>query len=935
MKTTNAFAVIQQCALWLLLSTLYRPEAARRRVRSFSRPVLLLGLALNLQFVIIQTAKADSWTATGFMQTARANHTATLLPDGKVLVAGGFGTNGIALALGSVELYDPVTGTWIATAPMNTARGLHTATLLPNGQVLVVGGYKNYKSALASAELYDPVSGTWTNTGSLNTARWSHLATLLPNGKVLVLGGINSSGNLASAELYDPASGTWTNTGSLSAARYESTATLLPDGMVLVAGGYATGGTYLASAELYDPVSGTWTNTGSLNTARGFHSATLLPNGNVLVMGGLALVMGGGGISSQLTSAELYNPAGGTWTNTGPLNTGRWSFPATLLSGGQVLVAGGSTTNSTYSAGAELYDPVNGTWTNTGSLNIARGAHTATLLPNGNVLAAGGYTSSAGSSVTNSAELYGATNTIDTNLPTATMDWNTVYQRIDGFGASSAWQHTWTPAQADMFFSTNSGTGLAYNGTNFSFTGIGLSLLRNHIAYANTPLASDTPSTVETNMMQMAQARGARVWSTPWTPAAGFKSINDIYDTNIATGGGINGGSYLGGGNNATNLAYASQLANYVVSMKTNYGIILYALSVQNEPDANVTSYEACQWSSAQIHDFVTNLYNALAAQGVGSTKIIIPEGESWQGSSNLYTATMSDPVSAADVGIIADHNYNSIPPSGTPIQLASSGLPAWETETANLSSGNNGSMVEGIYWANRIHLFMTVAQANAWHFWWLMGASSSGYDNSNQGLADTNGVPAKRMYVLGQYSRFVRPDYYRIGATNTGAILVSAYQDTNSGNFAVVAINADPSNSIDQTFTFPNAAINGPVTPWITSATLSLCQQAPIIMNGSFFSYQMPPLSVVTFVGQAFSGAIPTTIILVNPIELGNGSVQLAFTNTPGATFTVLSATNLSLPLSNWTVLGGVTEISPGHFQFTDPQATNHISRFYRVKSP
>ena len=115
----------------------------------------------------------------------------------------------------------------------------------------------------------------------------------------------------------------------------------------------------------------------------------------------------------------------------------------------------------------------------------------------------------------------------------------------------------------------------------------------------------------------------------------------------------------------------------------------------------------------------------------------------------------------------------------------------------------------------------------------------------------------------------------------NSTSVTDPAYQDTNSGNFAVVVINADPSNSIDQTFTFPKAAINGPVTPWITSATLSLSQQAPIIMNGTFFTYQMPPLSVVTFVGQAFSGAIPTTVILANPIEIGNGSVQLGFTNT------------------------------------------------------
>ena len=161
------------------------------------------------------------------------------------------------------------------------------------------------------------------------------------------------------------------------------------------------------------------------------------------------------------------------------------------------------------------------------------------------------------------------------------VDWNNVHQRIDGFGASSAWNSSWNTAEADLLFSTNSN--ISYqSGT---YNGVGLSLLRNHITYANTTSASDTPTTVETSIMLMAQARGAKVWSAPWTPAAGFKSTNDIYDSGLATGNGINGGSYLGSGNNITNVNYASQLANYVVSMK-NQGINLYAISIQNEPDA-------------------------------------------------------------------------------------------------------------------------------------------------------------------------------------------------------------------------------------------------------------------------------------------------------------------------------------------------------------
>jgi len=166
--------------------------------------------------------------------------------------------------------------------------------------------------------------------------------------------------------------------------------------------------------------------------------------------------------------------------------------------------------------------------------------------------------------------------------------------------------------------------------------------------------------------MQMAQARGARVWSTPWTPPPGFKSNNGPY-----------GGTYLGSGNNPTNLAYASQLANYVASMESSYYINLYALSVQNEPDANVTTYEACVWNGTQIHDFITNLYNALTARGVGSTRIVIPESESWTSNPGLYAPTLGDGGAAADASIIANHNYvanNAVGDTAAPAALSVSG---------------------------------------------------------------------------------------------------------------------------------------------------------------------------------------------------------------------------------------------------------------------
>ena len=192
-----------------------------------------------------------SWTATGSMNTARYDHSATLLPSGKILVAGGFGMT-------TAELFDPATGTWTA-AGLPTARQNHTATLLPNGKVLVAGGGAG-KSSFKSAVLYDPATGTWTATGSMGTGRLFHTATLLPDGKVLVAGGLNSV-YLTSAEVYDPATGRWRETGSLNTGRGSHTATLLPSGKVLVAGGGSN--KQLSSAELYDPATGAWTATAS------------------------------------------------------------------------------------------------------------------------------------------------------------------------------------------------------------------------------------------------------------------------------------------------------------------------------------------------------------------------------------------------------------------------------------------------------------------------------------------------------------------------------------------------------------------------------------------------------------------------------------------------------------------------------------------------
>jgi O-glycosyl hydrolase len=421
------------------------------------------------------------------------------------------------------------------------------------------------------------------------------------------------------------------------------------------------------------------------------------------------------------------------------------------------------------------------------------------------------------------------------------VDWNDVHQRIDGFGASSAWRSTWTTNMADVFFSTNNKIVYTNNNKTIVSTnnGIGLSLLRTRIAPGGT--------TVESSIMQMAQARGALVWSVPWSPQASFKS-----NTNV------NGGGYKGSGANATNLAYARQLASYVVNMKNTYGVNLYALSIQNEPDAQVTTYESCNWTAQQIHDFTTNLYNALVASNVSSTKIMLPESQNWQDYSNLAATAMSDSISSNMVGIIADHNYDGLYGPASLVKN-SYGKPLWETEVAILS-GSDSSITNGVYYAQRIHQFLTVAEVNAWHYWWLVG-----YGSSNEGLMDTNANPTPRMFVLGQYSRFVRPGYYRIGVSNNTYTSISAYKDTNSSSFAIVAINPT-SATVTQIFNLANFPPVASVTPWITSSNLSLASTNGVTVSNAAFAYTLPPLSVVTFVGQQSQpNSAPTDVSLSN----------------------------------------------------------------------
>jgi hypothetical protein len=380
-----------------------------------ARFVLLSIWTIGVLFsLVVKTFGASggsgTFALTGSLNTARYDHTATLLPNGEVLVAGGIGVNGVYASLASAELYDPRHGKCTVTGSMSVGRTGLTATLLTNGLVLVAGGSDYYVNCYATAELYNPATGQWTLTGSMSQPRCLHSATLLSNGEVLVSGGVNSlydysRPTVTGAEIYNPNTGTWTPTGSLNVSRASAATLLLENGQVLSAAGYNNTGnnnpnTYLTSAEIYDPSTGQWSPTGSISGTVGLPTnPVMLTNGDVLIAG----------------FAQFFVPNAGSWLATGALPTLTWPpTKAALLGNGSALGTGGECKSTKHyncgfapTAVAYLYSFSGNSWSQTGSMNYARFYHTMTVLPSGEVLVAGGVEGpSSYRRVLSAAELY-------------------------------------------------------------------------------------------------------------------------------------------------------------------------------------------------------------------------------------------------------------------------------------------------------------------------------------------------------------------------------------------------------------------------------------------------------------------------------------------------------------------------------------------------
>mgnify|MGYP000089838327 CR=1 FL=1 len=341
------------------------------------------------------------WRNVPPMSARRMNHTATLLPDGRVLVIGGEDFQGRMHA--TIEAFDPATERWQTMTPLPTGLANHSATLLPSGQVLVAGGglsnTKNYPGddARMTSYSYDPIADTISETGALNHARSHHRAVWLPSGKVLAVGGgsgsyatnPNFADILTSAELYDPSTGSWMETAPTARARAFHTLSALPDGRAIVVAGVNEMETSFADAEIFDPAAGLWSTVPSMPSQDRFRHATcVLADGRVLVAAGKKANTG------FLSSALTYEPLSGSWSIVGAVTRGGNSATLTPLSSGNAIFVGGYGAfgggEYEFSARTQLFDASTGQWTQLAPLAQRRTGHTTTRLTDGRVLVLGG-----------------------------------------------------------------------------------------------------------------------------------------------------------------------------------------------------------------------------------------------------------------------------------------------------------------------------------------------------------------------------------------------------------------------------------------------------------------------------------------------------------------------------------------------------------------
>jgi N-acetylneuraminic acid mutarotase len=768
------------------------------------------------------------------------------------------------------------------TGPLNTARFSHAAALLQNGKVLVAGGFNGNIGEVGSSESYDPASGTWTTNGDLLHPCSDHTMTLLTNGKVLKTGGDDFNGSLTNAELFDPASGTWTETGHMTNARALHTATLLTNGMVLVAGGYDFNLGYVSKCELYNPTTGTWTNTGTLNNARIQHTATLLPNGRVLVVGG-----DGGGI------CELYNPVSGNWTLTGTLHAARQNQTATLLSDGRVLVAGGSGDNS-----AEIYDPNTGLWTLTsGAMNAIRGNATATLLAGGQVLVAGGFEDDG----TTPAPSYMSTELYDPPSDT----WLTNVDMTAPRG-----QHT-----ATLLSNGNVLMAGGYDGTN------GLSSAE--LYFTPPPLPSPGRWTLTSSLTNATTEQTATLLPNGKVLVAGGMDTNNnpvsralLYDPATGTWSGT--------------LPLNKARFNHTATLLAN-GLVL-------------------------VVGGDTNIFDASSA--IGSAELYNPTNGTWTLTGSLHTPRYTHTATLLPNGqvlVAGGQSTNVYPNITASAEIYNPATGLWTAINPMLIQRNshtatllpNGQvLVAGGEVTNSLLVTGESELFNPTNATW----TQTGFMTDPFAFHTATLLPNGQVLVAGGdidegfgFGIDLIPSseaqlYDPVAGTWTATTSMNFVHDHHTATLLTngVVLIAGGGTSFSAT---TNCELYEPFSQtWTKAASLINARQnhtATLLPNGQVLATGGQSFGIPLASAELYNSIMSPPIVLVNPIKLSSGAFQFSWTNTAGSSNVVLATTNLITPPANWISLTAIVETSPGHFQFTDPQATNTPRRFYRVRSP
>ncbi|MEO7916413.1 MAG: hypothetical protein ABIR16_02120 [Dokdonella sp.] len=396
-----------------------------------------------------------------------------------------------------------------------------------------------------------------------------------------------------------------------------------------------------------------------------------------------------------------------------------------------------------------------------------------------------------------------------------TINWTIPHQTIDGFGASDAFVNVaLTDAQADLFFSAS--------------TGIGLSFLRMGIANdggLNGGAFSDATK---------AAARGARVWAAAWTAPGAWK------DNGTTSNGGHLCAAPGQGACTATHYDnWATRLAGFSTTLKQSSGADLYALSVQNEPDF-VASYDSMIVSDSEFVGFVNTLAPKLAAISP-RPKLIVGEHANWNLLWPMASAIEVNPMALAAVDVYGTHQYYGVSAYQGPRPK-----PLWQTEISSFDAFDP-SISNGVTVAKWINDALTVGNANVWHYWWLQNP----YNETNEGLIghpSAPTAPTKRLYSVGNYSKFVRPGWTRIDVAGTNPnLFTTAYRSPSNAGFAIVVVN-NSGGDLPFVANLVSARVTT-VTPWVTSASLNLAVQSPVVVSAGQFTTTVP-FGVTTFVG-------------------------------------------------------------------------------------